>query len=166
MAKVDWITWKTDPSEIINPKVIDEKIDELFLNYDNYMKPSVYDEIKKEIVDGGLSEGAYSISNSNPINSLSVEILGKIDEIEETIDKLKNNISNVIIEQKEIEKEQLIIALKEKIHSELELKNRIVNNDNIQANIMAIGNNPEDIINIIDDRLNRLNSKLLIVENL
>ena len=24
MAKVDWITWKTDPSEIINPKLVNE----------------------------------------------------------------------------------------------------------------------------------------------
>jgi len=166
MAKVDWITWKTDPSEIINPKLVNEKIDELFLNYDNYMKPSIYDEIKKEIVDGGLSEGAYSIADSNPINTAAVDILGKIDNIESTVEKMKNSISNVLIEQKEIEKEQLMIAIKDKILLEEELKRRIETNDNIRNNIMTLGNNPDDIIGIINDRLNRLNSKLLVVEKL
>ena len=166
MAKVDWITWKTDPSEIINPKLVNEKIDELFLNYDNYMKPSIYDEIKKEIIEGGLSEGAYSIADSNPINTLAVDILGKIDDIESTVEKIKNSITNTLIEQKESEKEQLISAVREKILIEEELKRRIETNENVRANIMALGNDPDDIIDIINDRLNRLNSKLLVVEKL
>lgn len=166
MAKVDWITWKTDPSEIINPKLVNEKIDELFLNYDNYMKPSIYDEMKKEIIEGGLSEGAYSIANSNPINTLAVDILGKIDDIESTVEKIKNSITNTLIEQKESEKEQLISAVREKILIEEELKRRIETNENVRANIMALGNDPDDIIDIINDRLNRLNSKLLVVEKL
>ena len=166
MAKVDWITWKTDPSEIINPKLVNEKIDELFLNYDNYMKPSIYDEIKKEIIEGGLSEGAYSIADSNPINTLAVDILGKIDDIESTVEKIKNSITNTLIEQKESEKEQLISAVREKILIEEELKRRIETNENVRTNIMALGNDPDDIIDIINDRLNRLNSKLLVVEKL
>lgn len=166
MSKVDWITWKTDPSEIIDPKKVDEKIEELFQNYYNYMKPSVYDEIKKEIVEGGLSDDAYLISNCSPLNNAALGILDKINEIEETVDRLKSSISSIVLEQKEIEKNQLISAIKDKIKSEEELKKHIESNENIQNNIVLFGNNPEEIISIINDRLNRLNQKLLVVEKL
>jgi len=59
-----------------------------------------------------------------------------------------------------------MIAIKDKILLEEELKRRIETNDNIRNNIMTLGNNPDDIIGIINDRLNRLNSKLLVVEKL
>ena len=166
MSKVDWITWKTDPSEIIDPKKVDERIEELFQNYYNYMKPSVYDEIKKEITDGGLSDDAYLISNCSPLNNAAIGILDKINEIEETVDKLKSSISRVVLEQKETEKVQLINAIKDKIKSEEELKRHIESSENIQNNIALFGNNPEEIITIINDRIRRLNQKLIVVENL
>lgn len=166
MSKVDWITWKTDPSEIIDPKKVDERIEELFQNYYNYMKPSVYDEIKKEIVDGGLSDDAYLISNCSPLNNAALGILDKMNEIEETVDKLKSSISRVVLEQKETEKVQLINAIKDKIKSEEELKRYIESSENIQNNIALFGNNPEEIITIINDRIHRLNQKLIVVENL
>ena len=166
MAKVDWITWKTDPSEIINPKIVEEKIDELFRNYYNYMKPYVYDEIKKEILKGGLSEEAYVVSNSSPLNNSAIEILDKISEIEETFENLKSSVSSTLLEQKQIEKVQLKNSINDKIKSEMELKKHIENNDNIKSNISLLGNHPDEIVSIIDDRLNRLNNKLNVIDNL
>jgi len=166
MAKVDWITWKTDPSEIINPDIVNEKFDELFQNYTNHMKPNIYDGLKKEITSGGLSPDSFSVGDLSPANQLSVDILNRIGEIEETVLYLKSTINNVVQEQKEVEKNQLLMAINEKIKSEEELKKHIIQNEYIRSNISDRGSNPQDIVYIIDDRLNKLYRKLEIVSNL
>ena len=160
MAKVDWITWKTDPSEIINPDIVNDRFDELFQNYVNHMKPNIYDELKKEVVSGGLSQDAFNVYDYSPTNQLAVDILNRIGEIEDIVIGLKNSINSVVVEQKEIEKTQLVMAIKEKIKSEEELKKHIMQNEFIRSNISDRGSNPQDIIFIIDDRLNKLYGKL------
>ena len=37
MSKADWITWKTDPKEIINPEKLIEEIEEYYQNYESTM---------------------------------------------------------------------------------------------------------------------------------
>ena len=49
MAKVDWITWKTDPSEIINPNTISNKIADIYQDYNCYMNSTVYEGLNHEI---------------------------------------------------------------------------------------------------------------------
>ena len=56
MSKVDWITWKTNPKEIINPNIIDDNIQDSFNNYNEYMNPLIYDQIKHEIDKGILGK--------------------------------------------------------------------------------------------------------------
>ena len=37
MSRVDWITWKTNPKDIIDPNIIENNIMENFKNYNSYM---------------------------------------------------------------------------------------------------------------------------------
>ena len=42
MSKVDWITWKTDPKEIINPHTIEEDVNDFFHSYTIYEILRIY----------------------------------------------------------------------------------------------------------------------------
>ena len=61
MSKVDWITWKTNPKEIINPNIIVENIENNFSDYNEYMSPLIYDQIKNEIENGILKEDCENL---------------------------------------------------------------------------------------------------------
>lgn len=147
MSKVDWITWKTDPNEVINPEKIEEKINENYQNYDSYMNKMVYEQIQNEISNGGLSKDAFQITGISPANELANEIIKTIDEIKTTMNKLKNNINDVSTKQKEIEKQQLIDAIEEKIEKEKEFLSKMDEKD-------------EDIKTAVNDRIEKLQARL------
>ena len=54
MAKVDWITWKTDIKEIINPDEVAQSLKEKIDSYNLYLDSQVYKELNSEITNGGL----------------------------------------------------------------------------------------------------------------
>ncbi len=160
MSKVDWITWKTDPSEIINPDKIEEEIDEYIGNYDSYMNSMVYEQIKTEMDNGGLTKDAFNVSGISPSNEMANDIVKLIEEIQETTQKLKDNVREATTKQKEIEKKQLIAAIEEKIRKEKVYLDSIENREGLKETISKIGSNPDDIINIINDRIRKLTERL------
>ena len=166
MSKVDWITWKTDPKEIINPDKIEEEINEYYQTYDSYMNTMVYEQIKNEMNQGGLSPDAFNVSGISPANEMATEIVRLVDEIDDTMTKLKANIRDVATKQKEIEKKQLIKAIEEKIKSEEVILKNLETRKGMKEHIAKMGNNPDDIIYIINDRLKKLNERLEIARDL
>ena len=115
MSKVDWITWKTNPKEIINPNIIEDNIQESFNSYNEYMSPLIYDQIKYEIDKGILGKENLIIIGDTPLNKIAVDILNKIDEIKLTIENLQKSAKNSSEVQKQIEKQQLITEINNKI---------------------------------------------------
>ena len=160
MAKVDWITWKTSPEEIINPDIIENNIHDVFQNYNTYMNPVVYEQIKHEINTGILGKDKMIFMSDTPLNEMALEILSKIDEIKSTVDNLVTNVKKSTTEQKQIEKQQLIKEIEMKIKNEEETLNSVMINDNMKSKIIDMGGNPNDVVYIIEDRINKLKERL------
>lgn len=160
MAKVDWITWKTSPEEIINPDIIENNIHDVFQNYNTYMNPVVYEQIKHEINTGILGKDKMIFMSDTPVNEMALEILSKIDEIKSTVDNLVTNVKKSTTEQKQIEKQQLINEIEMKIKNEEETLNSVMINDNMKSKIIDMGGNPNDVVYIIEDRINKLKERL------
>lgn len=160
MSKVDWITWKTNPKEIINPNIIEDNIKNNFQNYNTYMNPVVYEQIKHEINSGILGKDKMISMYDAPVNKISLEILSKIDEIKTVIDNLIVNVKKSTEEQKQIEKQQLVDEIETKIKTEEETLNSVKVNKNMQNKIINMGGNPNDVVYIIEDRINKLKERL------
>lgn len=166
MSKVDWITWKTDPKEIINPEEIDKEIMEYYHNYNSYMNPMIYEQLKNEVNKGGLTKDAFNVSGISPANEMAVDILNTIDDIKTTMTTLRENVRDITEKQKEVEKKQLIEAIEDKIKKEKVFLDSIEARDEIRNHITKMGENPDDIIYIINDRLRKLYERLEIAQSL
>ena len=166
MAKVDWITWKTDPKEIINPEKIEEKINDCYKNYDSYMKAMIYEQLYNEMTKGGLTKDAFNVSGIHPANEMAVDIVNTIDEIKYIMKSLLANVKEEASKQKEIEKDQLIQAIEEKIEKEKFILKNVESRKGLQEKIEELGNNPEDIKNVIHDRINKLTERLEMAKQL
>jgi hypothetical protein len=118
MAKVDWINWKTNPNDIIDPEQIKEELDKKIKEYEKSMQFGVYDTIEEEMSSGGLNKTSLNIFGSSPAHDKANEILKKIDDIKQKMESVKKQIYQEAIKQREIEKQQLISCLEEKIVSE------------------------------------------------
>lgn len=160
MSKVDWITWKTNPKEIINPNIIEDNIQESFNNYNEYMSPLIYDQIKYEIDKGILGKESLIIIGDTPLNKIAVDILNKIDEIKLTIENLQKSAKNSSEVQKQIEKQQLITEINNKIEHEKETLNQVLTNENVQQHIIKSGGLPEEVVYILEYRINKLKERL------
>ena len=56
MAKVDWISWKTETDEIINPEKIFEEVSTIYNEFKNNIDKEVKSKLLDEIANGGLNE--------------------------------------------------------------------------------------------------------------
>ncbi|MBP5679273.1 MAG: hypothetical protein J6X28_05580 [Bacilli bacterium] len=166
MANVDWITWKTDPNEIINPDQIEEEINEYFNHYDSYMSSMIYEPLKEEMNQGGLSKDAFQISGISPAYEMAASILKEIEEIKTTMESLQKEIKESSQEQKEIEKQQLIDAIEDKLSKEKLFLKTIESRQGIQDQIKKLGEDPQDIIGIINDRIYKLTERLEVAKSL
>ena len=166
MARVDWITWKTDPKEILNVDSIEEKLFECFQDYNTYINPVIYEQIKHEVNFGGLDKETLNIMGIAPANEMGIDILNCIDEIKSTFDNLKEKIIDQAKEQRESEKKQLIKELEDKISIEQSLLNKIIASDSIKSELINLGEKPEEIVEIINNRLSKLNERLEIAKNI
>ena len=160
MAKVDWITWKTDPNEIINPDKIEEEMNDYFKNYDSYMNSMIDEQLKDEMSKGGLTKDAFNVSGISPANEMASDIVRKIEEIKETMKSLQESIREAATTQKDIEKQQLIAAIEEKLNKEKVFLKTIESRTGIKSRIEELGENPDDIIYIINDRIKKLTERL------
>lgn len=162
MPKVDWITWKTDTKEIINPQAILEEIDEKILEYHNYINSRIIESITSEVEKGGLNKENLRINGISPAQSQAQKILQNLNDIDNEIEKLKRKIKNSIEEQKRIEKEQLITEIESKISEEEKIRNNTVSfNEKLQVNNNIMDKDTiQDIIDIADERIKELKSRL------
>ena len=130
MSKVDWITWKTDVTDIINPEKVIDSVTDLYNEFNSYMNPVIYENLKYEVINGGLDKSSINILGHSPANEMALNILNNIDEIKSIIENLKLQIENATEEQKKIEKDQLVNALDKKIEDEKQISkeqtNRII----------------------------------------
>jgi hypothetical protein len=162
MAKVDWITWNTDPKEIINPEKRMEKISEIYQDFSNYIHTNIYEVIKQEIQQGGLDKISLNLFGFSPTNEKATSIINRMDEISITYDRLSQNIKKSLIDQKETEKKELIESITEKIAEE----QKILENTELLKNRLSSDNNMitkeeiDDIINTCHDKIKRLKEKL------
>ena len=127
MSKVDWITRKTDSKEIINPEKSTDKINNIYTDFNSYMKPVIYENIKYETINGGLDKSSINIMGATPANEMAINILNNIDEIKSTLENIKLQVENSSSEHKKIEKNQLITAIEDKIAEEKELSKETTN---------------------------------------
>lgn len=166
MSKVDWITWKTNPKEIINPNIIEDNIQESFNNYNEYMNPLIYDQIKHEIDKGILGKESLKIVGDTPLNKIATDIISKIDEIRLTIENLQKSAKNSSEIQKQIEKQQLITEINNKIEYEKATLKQVMTNESVQQHIIKSGGLPEEVVYILEDRINKLKERLEIAQAL
>ena len=68
MSKVDWITWKTDVTDIITPEKVIDSVTDSYNEFNSYMNPVIYENIKYEIINGGLDKSSINILGHSPAN--------------------------------------------------------------------------------------------------
>ena len=161
MSKVDWITWKTDPKELIDSETINRNVNNKISEI-NSITNNIYENIKSEIDKGGLTDESLSIDGKSPHNTVANRIIKKIDDIKTISEQLKEQINSQVLEQKNSEKEQLIKAIEEKIsEQEKILENSISLKNKITASNTTVGiKEVEEIINSTNNRLSMLRGRL------
>jgi len=157
MAEVDWITWKTEPEELLHLDSVLEKMDSFFEDYYSYMKPVVYEQLKNEILRGGLSKDSFHVLGKSPSNESALQIIELMDDINQNYLNLKNNVRDSVSEQEEIEKNQLIHVIEDRISDEIQ----VVQNGNFDASL----NTYYDLLTA-RDRVRKLEEKLEKIQTL
>ena len=164
MPKVDWITWKTEGNDLINPTKVVEKIEDQFQTYHTYMNSVIAEGIKQEMFYGGLDTLSLNIMGTSPAHEKAKEILEEIEAIQREYDSLKKKIIKDSTIQKQLEKEQLMEALGSKILEEekilnntLLLRDKMNQNGNIK-NVQQL--RLDDIIDDTNNRINKLKERL------
>lgn len=161
MSKVDWITWKTNKNEIIAPDKIYEEVSDK-LQESNKIMEVISNSLISEKNNGGLNYNSISIMGQAPAEEKTDNILNRIEYIKQEIEKLRNNIYNSSLEQKKVEKNQLINEINKKIIEEERILDSKINlyekitpeNNNLNKNEI------EDIIDISNERIKNLKEKL------
>ena len=115
---------------------------------------------------GGLSRDAINISGISPAYEISASIITTIEEIQNTMKNLKSTVKDIASQQKEIEKQKLIEEIEEKLEKEKLFLKNIESRSGMKDQIKNIGDDPEDIITIIQDRIKKLQDRLDIARSL
>lgn len=162
MKKLDWITWKTLESELINPDEIEDKLKDIYKEYNSYMNPVVYETVKYEIDNGGLHKNAFIINHRSPANEVGNKIISDIEEVKELVDKLIKSVKEDAIEQRKIEIKILIKKIEEKIEKDKKL---IENSKEAQkkytdTSLYEASNSIQGVINITQERIDLLTKKI------
>ena len=134
MAKVDWITWKTETNEIIDSEKVNNTLNKSVTDM-NSILDTVYNNVKTEVDKGGLDTESLNLNGESPSNVVANKVLKNIEDIRTIINRLNNKVNNQVLEQKKIEKEQLISSIEEKIK---EQENILSNTDNTREKIKML----------------------------
>ena len=168
MSKVDWITWKTNVEEIINPSEELQIIKEKVLAYINQLETHVTEELNRELTKGGLEKDTFDIMGISPANDTAKKIVNVIDNMKQNLNTFIVDITKQLDEQKQIEKEQLINAIEEKINEEKKklentqiLQSKLINNNQIVSN-----EDVNEIISVTKERINMLIRRLNVAKSL
>lgn len=162
MKNLEWITWKTEESELINPQEIVEKLNALYQDYNSYMNPVVYEGIKHEKANGGLNKEAFIIDNKSPATEVANKIMSDIDEIKDMINNLIESARLDAEEQRKLELRLLIQKIEEKIEKD---KRLIENSKGAQlkyqgTELSETSDSIQVVINVAKKRIELLTKKL------
>ena len=162
MKKIDWITWKTEESELINPNEIVDKLTDIYQDYNSYMNPVVYEGIKYETINGGLNKEALIIDNRSPATEVANKIMSDIEEVKQLIDSLINSVKEDAIEQRKIEINYLIKKIEEKIEQDKKLikKSKEAQLKYIDTSLSETSESIQVVIDITQERINMLTKKI------
>ena len=169
MAKVDWITWKTNIKEIINPEQELEEINNNIHKLNNIINQDIYVNVNREKLDGGLNEKSLNLNGISPSSIKTDKILKKLEVVLDDLLKLQNKVKKQAFEQKEIEKEQLANCIKEKIEEQEKV---LENTENIKAESISQNTDAvsikelDDILEVTGERIRILKEKLNTLQNL
>lgn len=162
MMKLDWITWKTEESELINPDVIVEKLKEKFQNYNSYMNPVVNENLKYEVANGGLNKDAFVMNDRSPATEVANKILSDIQEVKDMTNALIESVRLDAEEQRKKEVNQLALKIEEKIEKD----KRLIENSKeaqlkyIESSLTDTSESIQTIIDLTQKRINLLTKKL------
>lgn len=162
MIRLDWITWKTEESELINPEEIVEKLKVRFQDYNSYMNPVVNESIKYEVENGGLNKNAFIINDRSPANEVANKIMSDIQEVKDMTNALIESVRLEAQEQRKREVNQLILKIEEKIEKDKKLieNSKDVQQKYLQSSLEETSENIQTIIEITGKRINLLTRKL------
>lgn len=162
MIRLDWITWKTEESELINPEEIVEKLKVRFQDYNSYMNPVVNESIKYEVENGGLNKNAFIINDRSPANEVANKIISDIQEVKDMTNALIESVRLEAQEQRKREVNQLILKIEEKIEKDKKLieNSKDVQQKYLQSSLEETSENIQTIIEITRKRINLLTRKL------
>ena len=169
MAKVDWITWKTNIKEIINPEQELEEINNNIHKLNNIINQDIYVNVNREKLDGGLNEKSLNLNGISPSSIKTDKILKKLEVVLDDLLKLQNKVKKQAFEQKEIEKEQLANCIKQKIEEQEKV---LENTENIKAQATSQNTDAvsikelDDILEVTRERIRILKEKLNTLQNL
>lgn len=161
MSKVDWITWKTETNEIIDTEKVGNTLNKSVTDINNIID-TVYNNVKNEVDKGGLDTESLNLNGESPSNVVANKVLKNIEDIRTTINKLNSKVNNQVLEQKKIEKEQLISSIEEKIK---EQENILTNTESLRDrltpdNNMVNANEVNNIINNTKEKIDMLYERL------
>lgn len=162
MIRLDWITWKTEESELINPEEIVEKLKVRFQDYNSYMNPVVNESIKYEVENGGLNKNAFIINDRSPANEVANKIMSDIQEVKDMTNALIESVRLEAQEQRKREVNELILKIEEKIEKDKKLieNSKDVQQKYLQSSLEETSENIQTIIEITRKRINLLTRKL------
>ena len=162
MKRLEWITWKTEESELINPDELVEKLKERFQDYNSYMNPVVNENLKYEVANGGLNKDAFKIDDRSPANEVANKIMSDIEEVQEMTKALIESVRLEALEQRKKEEKQLILKIEEKIEKD----KRLIENSKeaqlkyIQSSLVETSESIQTIIDLTQKRINLLIKKI------
>lgn len=162
MGNLEWITWKTEEDELINPVAIVNKLKEIYTDYNSYMNPVVYEGIKHEIDKGGLNKEAFTIDGRSPATDVANKIISDIEEVKDLINSFIEKVEEDAIIQRKMEIKKLISKIEEKIQKDKKL---IENSKNAQlkyneTSLSEASNSIQVVIEITQKRIDFLTKKI------
>lgn len=162
MNKLDWITWKTEESELINPNEIVENLMDKFQDYNSYMNPVINESIKYEVNKGGLNKEAFIINGRSPANEVANKIMSDIEEVKDMINALIENVRLDAEEQRRKEVHQLILKIEEKIEKDKRLieNSKEAQQKYLETSLIETIDSIQTIINITQKRIDYLTRKI------
>ena len=162
MKKLEWITWKTEESELINPEELVGKLKERFQDYNAYMNPVVNESLKYEVAQGGLNKEAFVMNGRSPATEVANKIMSDIVEVKEMTEALIESIRLDALEQRKREVHQLVLKIEEKIEKDKRLieNSKEAQQKYIQSSSPETSESIQTVIDLTQKRINLLMNKL------
>lgn len=162
MKKLEWITWKTEEYELINPDELVEKLKERYQDYNAYMNPVINESLKYEVAHGGLNKDAFVMNGRSPATEVANKIMSDIEEVKEMTEALIESVRLDALEQRKREVHQLVLKIEEKIEKDKRLieNSKEAQQKYIQSSAPETSESIQTIIDLTQKRINLLMNKL------